>query len=538
MNATNLPPSSIASVLPPSPLVWVVDDDPLVTTSVEALLSIETDYRIQTFNAPQDALAQIESDGLEPDIIVSDFLMPGMDGIQFLSAAKKKLPQATLILLTGYADKENAIAAINEAGIYKYLEKPWDNQDLLQTLQQGLERAYLVRRLEDTVSELEKAHGQLQAHNIQLTDTVAQQEVSLALTHQQLNAIVDGSEDGIITVQSDGMVVSYNPAVRSMLGHRLNDNDALPTELKDIIHPQDGQELLSLLQQHQQTGQLTNPMFESHIGEHPVEIVISPIEKIEMDGESGCQYVLIARDITRRKKIERMREDFVATLTHDLRVPLLAAIQTLSLMRDGATGQLTEQQHTLIATMIDSQQDLLNMVNTLLDIYRYESGQHPLVMDRVDMHQLAQQVLSELTPLATAKQQTITLDFSDTGVLIQGDRQEIKRVLINLVGNAIVHSGAGATITIGQHLGEHSDKTCFWVKDTGRGIPEADLKKLFDRFSQGTSQIRNSGSGLGLYLAQHIMQAHGGQIIVESEVGLGTCFTLVFNRVRASSAML
>ncbi|MEE9134019.1 MAG: response regulator [Gemmatimonadota bacterium] len=139
--------------------ILIVDDEEMVTSSLRSFLQLETPYRIQTFTSPVEALQWL--DGEPIDVVIADFMMPRMDGITFLKEVREKRPEATRILLTGYADKENAIRAINEAGLYYYLEKPWDNDQLQVIIRNGVERATLFRQLDEKVSELESAHGDL-----------------------------------------------------------------------------------------------------------------------------------------------------------------------------------------------------------------------------------------------------------------------------------------------------------------------------------------------------------------------------------------
>ncbi len=139
--------------------ILIVDDEEMVTSSLRSFLQLETPYRIQTFTSPVEALRWL--DGEPIDVVIADFMMPRMDGITFLKEVREKRPEATRILLTGYADKENAIRAINEAGLYYYLEKPWDNDQLQVIIRNGVERATLFRQLDEKVSELESAHGDL-----------------------------------------------------------------------------------------------------------------------------------------------------------------------------------------------------------------------------------------------------------------------------------------------------------------------------------------------------------------------------------------
>lgn len=142
-----------------SPVIVLVDDEDMVVTSIKSFLTLETDYEVVGFTSPAEALSYVESNKV--DVVVSDYLMPNMDGISFLAKVKEIQPEATRILLTGYADKENAIKAINDVGLFQYIEKPWENEDLKIILRNGLEKRLLMKRLEDKVAEVNKAHNEL-----------------------------------------------------------------------------------------------------------------------------------------------------------------------------------------------------------------------------------------------------------------------------------------------------------------------------------------------------------------------------------------
>ncbi len=132
--------------------VVIVDDEEMVLKSLGAFLSLETEYNVQTFVSANDALKFIEFNGA--NVVISDYLMPEMDGMRFLKHVKDLKPEIPRIILTGYADKENAIKGINEVGLYQYLEKPWDNSDLLIILRNALERQKLVKTLLEKMDEL------------------------------------------------------------------------------------------------------------------------------------------------------------------------------------------------------------------------------------------------------------------------------------------------------------------------------------------------------------------------------------------------
>jgi putative two-component system response regulator len=139
--------------------VILVDDEEMVATAIRSFLELETDYRVLTFTSPETALERLETERAQ--VVIADFMMPTMDGITFLRVVRERLPFTTRILLTGYADKENAIRAINEAGLYYYLEKPWDNEHLKLVVRNGIERSSLFNELDSRVSALEAVNKEL-----------------------------------------------------------------------------------------------------------------------------------------------------------------------------------------------------------------------------------------------------------------------------------------------------------------------------------------------------------------------------------------
>ena len=192
--------------------IIVVDDDSIVTQALKMLLELEDFSNVVFFNSPIKALEYLQDEKNKPDLLISDFLMPKMNGIEFLTEAKKIYSELTMILLTGYADKENAIKAINEVGIYRYLEKPWDNDDLIINIKNGLERSDLISKLKDKVIQLESAKKQLENYAQSLEEMVAQRTQDLVESNNKLFAIINYCADGIMIVSKDGLVESVNPA--------------------------------------------------------------------------------------------------------------------------------------------------------------------------------------------------------------------------------------------------------------------------------------------------------------------------------------
>ncbi len=142
-----------------TPEILIVDDEEMVVTSIRAFLTLETEYNVHGYMDPEQAVQHMETNPV--DVVVSDYLMPKLNGIQFLGKARSLQPEAARVLLTGHADKQSAIQAINEVGLFQYLEKPWDNAQLLLVIQSAIERATLFRSLREKISELDNAHSSL-----------------------------------------------------------------------------------------------------------------------------------------------------------------------------------------------------------------------------------------------------------------------------------------------------------------------------------------------------------------------------------------
>lgn len=243
----------------------------------------------------------------------------------------------------------------------------------------------------------------------------------------------------------------------------------------------------------------------------------------------------LKHSIDERDAIARQREDFVSRLTHDLRTPLIAADRMLVLIRQGALGEISPPILEVLDTMVRSNHNLLAMVNTLLEVYRYEAGRKTLTFTQVDLTEVLKEVVQELQPLAKEKNLCLNLDLGkkladspDQKNTVEGDRLELHRVFINLVGNAIKFTEAGS---VEVRLIDRSDRKSnskpsiiVEVEDTGLGISPEDQTKLFERFRQG--KHKQAGSGLGLHLSRRIVETHQGTIEVKSEVGKGSCFTV------------
>lgn len=495
--------------------ILIVDDEMMVTKTLSMLLGLEGFSNVTIFNSPQEALDFLEKN--EIDLIISDFIMPQMNGIDFLEHAKKLQKDASTILLTGYADKENAIRAINEIGIFKYIEKPWDNNNLIINIKNALTQSRLKKELDKKIKELEIANKKLENYSKDLEETVQKRTLELMQANSKLNAIITNCADGIILFNQDLKITDLNTAAVNLFGQ--SKKELLSKNLFELAVSETKQfssgDLTSQTNIFLRNYYLINYKKDIKI---PIEISIAPV----VDDKNNF-YVAVIRDCTYQKETERLRDDFIATLTHDLRTPLLATISGLDFVLDKSLGEINDKQNNLFEAMKKSSEDMLGLVNALLEVYRYEAGKTYLCKIKFDIVKLAKECANELEVLAQKANIKLELSTNNDEIFINADKNEIRRVIVNLIGNAIKHSQNSSSVKI--NILQNDKDLTLEVIDNGIGLSKEDCAKLFNRFSQGTNQKRSCSTGLGLYLSRQIIEAHNGKIFVESELNKGSKFS-------------
>jgi two-component system NarL family sensor kinase len=227
-----------------------------------------------------------------------------------------------------------------------------------------------------------------------------------------------------------------------------------------------------------------------------------------------------------QEKLANVREDFASTLTHDLKTPMLGAIETLKALQRGNFGQILPEQKTVVTTMIRSHQTSLQLVETLLDVYRNDIEGLKLQFAPVDLVELAEDVATTLIDLAASRRIHISFNYGNSDfrqfIWVNGDAFQLHRVFVNLLTNAINHSPRGSKVEVVLEPG--SSYQIVKVIDMGAGITPQELPYLFKRFYQGESARQAKGSGLGLYLTRQIVEAHGGKIWAENRQPHGAMF--------------
>jgi len=230
------------------------------------------------------------------------------------------------------------------------------------------------------------------------------------------------------------------------------------------------------------------------------------------------------------KQLDKLKDEFVSIASHELRTPLTVIRSYVELLITGKAGKLNTKQYEYLERVFASSNRLANLVSTMLDLSRIESGRIKLVKENVDITDLVNEVVAEMKAKAEEQKIDLTITGFNERTLLLADKERIREVMINLVGNALKYTPTGGLVGISMTINEK--EITISIKDTGIGINQANMDKLFKKFgiigSEYSVKKGITSTGLGLYLSQQLVQLHGGKIWVESE-GEGKGSTFIFS---------
>lgn len=237
--------------------------------------------------------------------------------------------------------------------------------------------------------------------------------------------------------------------------------------------------------------------------------------------EHEDKYMLVITNYTSQKEIDSLKEDFVATLTHDLKVPIIAEANMLEFFLQEKFGTLNEKQKEALENMKSSNKELLDLVQIVLETYRLKEDEIDLNLEKVSVKKFLDEIAEEMSYIAHKTNNNIVVIVPEN-FDIKIDYLHFKRVLKNLVNNAILYGRSNTDIEISAE--RYGNNAQIIVKDYGKGISEEDLEKIFNKYFSACKKFRKIGTGLGLYLSKKIVEAHGGTLDVESKEGEYTKF--------------
>ena len=351
-------------------------------------------------------------------------------------------------------------------------------------------------------------------HNAQLFE-------SLQAAHRRYRDLFEDSIDSIIITSLEGRILETNRQAETFSGQ--NEEMLKNTSIWDL-HQAGPEWLLENLEAIQagETVRCEAELYPLNRSAVPVEI---NVRKIRIGREEHLQWII--RDITERKQLDNLRNDLSAMIYHDLRSPLANIVSSLDMMRVLLPNDENPAVHQVLSIAIRSTERMQRLINSLLDISRLETGQAITNRNPVNVHTLAAEAVDAVQPITSTKRQEVTIEITENIPAIWVDEDMIRRVLINLLENSTKFTPISGKVTMGASAEDGWVR--LWVKDTGPGIPQEAQNLIFNKFSRGAIERLPGdripkGLGLGLAFCKLAVEAHGGQIGVESEPGLGSCF--------------
>ena len=409
-------------------------------------------------------------------------------------------------------------------------------QDCLRTLktQDQWQGALPVRRSDGIYRRIAfrgrrmQLHGErpfILVHGIDVTEQHEAEE-ALHIATRQRELILESVGDGIYGIDLEGRLTFINEAGARMLGY--SPDDLTGREIHDVIHHShsDGtpysRVTSPILQgmRRREAMRMRDEVFWRHDGSKiPVEYTANPL--IE-DGQLAGMVVAF-QDVSERRRLDRMKDEFISTVSHELRTPLTSLRASLGLISSGALDKRPEKQRQMIEMAIGNCDRLVRLVNDILDFEKMESGR--LALNRVAVEAI--DLLRRAADVAHAAASEVHISFQVQAgrALVYADTERTMQVLNELVSNAIKFSPPKTVIRLGTQPAADGE-VCFVVEDQGRGIPPEKLEHIFDRFQQGDASDSRAlgGTGLGLALCRSIVEQLGGRIWAESTLGKGSRF--------------
>lgn len=337
---------------------------------------------------------------------------------------------------------------------------------------------------------------------------IIEYQAELMRQNKLLESVINSLSDGILIINEKFEILRATPKILKWFD--IKGKDIIGKKVFEFIQPVNDDNF--------EISNLNNvEVFIKHTPTNNFIISSQPLQSLEKK-----RFVLIIKDITTEKEIENLKEDFVATLTHDLKVPIVAATNIIDLFLANKFGKISDKQKFALENMKDSNSSLLELVQILLETYKLKEKGIKLVKEEIALNPFIESIVNEMQPLAQNIKIKIKFKPETNNPAIQADPMQLKRIIKNLISNALDHSNTKKDIDI--KLGSEDKFTTISIIDYGQGISKDELKMIFNKYYSAAKKLRKVGTGLGLYLSQQIAVAHGGEIIVTSEENVRTEF--------------
>ncbi len=468
----------------------LVEDNPHDSLLVQELLkdSNMADCELKTAEDLVSALEALAT--LQIDIILADLGLPDAQGLEALTSLLRAAAGTPLIVLTGLDDAALAEEAVVQ-GAQDYLVKGQvDARSLVKSVRYAVTR----KRAEELA------------------------RMTVANENGVLKEILENAPISMARFTPDLIISTCNSAFSKQF--QLTPTSIIGTPVRDLISIPDSSLWHKVISEN-------SPFREQCLVKIGITQEITwdmTVWPIHTRGDRTKGGIILALDITERLKLERQREDFIASLAHDIRNPLIGADRVLSFLVD---RDLNKDEHVRMVTALkQSNTNVLTMLQNLLDIYRYEAAAVTLCFRPISIEEPINAAITSARLIALESDVIINLKMAEDLPPISADITALQRLFSSLLHNAFKFSKQGGNINLSAH--QENDFVVVLVTDQGAGMSESQLESLFKRFGESRSSRYSSGAGtgLGLYLCKQIVDAHHGKISCTSQIGEGTTFAI------------
>jgi two-component system NtrC family sensor kinase len=508
-----------------TPAVLFVDDELLVRRTVQRTL-FRDGFVVHLAESAREALAKLESGEIDVQVVVSDLMMPGMDGIAFLAIVRERWPRLQRMLLTASDEADKIQRAINEAGVHRFVHKPWEPPVLPATVRDCVEQwALLAER--DRLQEITNRQNEaLLSLTQELENKVQQRTVDLERASRDWRRTFDSIADPLTIVDGKLRIKRANTAVahharediRRIVGRRCHE------VMFGRPEPCEGCPLAA--------GQVGEQSFDLADARNGREWRVTTWPLHDSDPENGdegasvCHYEDVTERVALQKQMIALEKlaaigELAGCVAHELNNPLTAITSFTQIMRRMVGGNADLE--TFTVDILESAQRCTKIVQSLLDFAR--GGPAAYAFMEVDVNQVVTGCLrlAELQPMARRGHLKFETRLPVDLWRVRGNPDALKSVFLNLINNAIQAMHGEGTLTVEAENVSAERAVRVRVSDTGPGVPDALMHKIFEPFF--TTKAKNEGgTGLGLAIVAKEIRTHGGEITVENLAERGACF--------------